>query len=992
MAKKIEILENTLLKLLVRRGTDTDRQQIILSEGELGYTTDTERLYVGNGSDTGGNVTGNKFLGSNGGPAATFTEAVIGDMAFNSSNLSLCAFKGNGEWETIATVNDGTVDAGDFNINSVGESIEIDTGGKVALQSTISIDAINSRSVDYLNLPQNLKLGIPTYSFPTNSGANGNVLTTNGNGTLQWAPAGLPTTALFNTENGPVPVGCVIPFTSITAPQGWLVCDGQTYASVDYPDLYDTIGSSYGGDATNFQVPDYTNKSLYGTTSDPSNTAEYSIVNGLSSDIDDSFASFGTKMQRVTNGTFYRTSFYISKDGNLFASGYGGGEMMMGSSREYLAGFNKIQLPFTDANEKVVDYMAAGSGDPCVFVISDKGRIYSSGYNGHGELGLGNTTNRNKFQRVNGFGSNAKYFTVSVGQNDAAHCLVIDENDNLWTWGYNGYGQLGLNDESNKTLPVQVPLDFLTAGAKPVKVFGANNYSCSFLIDSNGDLYSCGYNGYGQLGHGNTNKLDQFKRVSSISNVVDIAISNGTSTKSVYAITSDGSLYSCGFNGVGQLGIGSTTNKSTFQLVDLGGEQVQDISLSRDGSCSVMILTQNGTLRTWGYNGYGQLGTGNMASYNSPQTPVGNPQNVVKIKGHDATYAFAAFLNEDGQIWSTGYNGYGQLGRGDLNQKTTFGKVRMSKGTVYTDFDLVGYNSGTAMIAVTDKDEIMTAGYSAQFTTTDPYPAGQYRPVLSRAYTAGEKSPVSQITNSDVSITGTVYVIKAIPDEVIDTSLSITNNLSATLDGITQTVPFGYITGDVEIGLKSDVTVDNLVANNQLTTTDLETTNINFADGTVQDTAPTITPYWNVLLSNINNRTTVAEMKADRLNSNFKGEWVELSRGTINTGYNNSAYPSTNSLMYTMWVDNTGADELIRMYNYSNDDRFYVHVDEVNVGTYNNFSSSNGRIVDFTVPSGVHRIDIVKNDYGNGSNQFELMGDLFSGDLKFVEDDPYDTP
>jgi len=381
-----------------------------------------------------------------------------------------------------------------------------------------------------------------------------------------------------------------------------------------------------------------------------------------------------------------------------------------------------------------------------------------------------------------------------------------------------------------------------------------------------------------------------------------------------------------------------------------------------------------------------------MASYNSPQTPVGNPQNVVKIKGHDATYAFAAFLNEDGQIWSTGYNGYGQLGRGDLNQKTTFGKVRMSKGTVYTDFDLVGYNSGTAMIAVTDKDEIMTAGYSAQFTTTDPYPAGQYRPVLSRAYTAGEKSPVSQITNSDVSITGTVYVIKAIPDEVIDTSLSITNNLSATLDGITQTVPFGYITGDVEIGLKSDVTVDNLVANNQLTTTDLETTNINFADGTVQDTAPTITPYWNVLLSNINNRTTVAEMKADRLNSNFKGEWVELSRGTINTGYNNSAYPSTNSLMYTMWVDNTGADELIRMYNYSNDDRFYVHVDEVNVGTYNNFSSSNGRIVDFTVPSGVHRIDIVKNDYGNGSNQFELMGDLFSGDLKFVEDDPYDTP
>jgi uncharacterized protein YheU (UPF0270 family) len=47
----IEILENTLLKLLVRRGTNYDRQQITLETGELGYTTDTKRLYVGDGSN-----------------------------------------------------------------------------------------------------------------------------------------------------------------------------------------------------------------------------------------------------------------------------------------------------------------------------------------------------------------------------------------------------------------------------------------------------------------------------------------------------------------------------------------------------------------------------------------------------------------------------------------------------------------------------------------------------------------------------------------------------------------------------------------------------------------------------------------------------------------------------------------------------------------------------------------------------------------------------
>jgi len=56
MSKKIEIFENTLLKLLVRRGANVDRQNIILSEGELGYTTDTKRLYVGDGQTLGGNL------------------------------------------------------------------------------------------------------------------------------------------------------------------------------------------------------------------------------------------------------------------------------------------------------------------------------------------------------------------------------------------------------------------------------------------------------------------------------------------------------------------------------------------------------------------------------------------------------------------------------------------------------------------------------------------------------------------------------------------------------------------------------------------------------------------------------------------------------------------------------------------------------------------------------------------------------------------------
>ena len=52
-AGRIEITENTLLKLLIRRGSNTERTNVVLSEGELGYTVDTRRLFVGDGVTTG---------------------------------------------------------------------------------------------------------------------------------------------------------------------------------------------------------------------------------------------------------------------------------------------------------------------------------------------------------------------------------------------------------------------------------------------------------------------------------------------------------------------------------------------------------------------------------------------------------------------------------------------------------------------------------------------------------------------------------------------------------------------------------------------------------------------------------------------------------------------------------------------------------------------------------------------------------------------------
>ena len=109
---KIEIFENTLLKLLLRRGSDLDRQQIVLTEGELGYTVDTRRVYVGDGETKGGVIVGNKFLGSvNTSELASLTQAVSGDTAFDQEEKKLYTFLGgpNSTWLQVADqTNDGT--------------------------------------------------------------------------------------------------------------------------------------------------------------------------------------------------------------------------------------------------------------------------------------------------------------------------------------------------------------------------------------------------------------------------------------------------------------------------------------------------------------------------------------------------------------------------------------------------------------------------------------------------------------------------------------------------------------------------------------------------------------------------------------------------------------------------------------------------------------------------------------------------------------------
>ena len=322
MSKKIEIFENTLLKLLVRRGTDADRQSVVLAEGELGYTTDTKKLFVGDGSTPGGIAIGGGVMGSGGGrfiasttDITTLNTAVFGDIAYDTDNKKLYTLTGGspsvfGNWReiggvyaaadgtiTISSTNGiavGSLSAGDISANAIGNSLVIDDSNKVGVSTTrVFTDSISSFSTPYLQLPAGTAINGVQYNWPAGGLAADQYLKIDASGNLSWSPAFTPTTLYSASTAGQIPVGSIMPFiSSSNAPIGWLLCNGQSVSTSAYSELSTVIGYTYGGSGSNFNVPNFINKTIYGVQNSPSTATTFSLASGTNSTLSASGALY----------------------------------------------------------------------------------------------------------------------------------------------------------------------------------------------------------------------------------------------------------------------------------------------------------------------------------------------------------------------------------------------------------------------------------------------------------------------------------------------------------------------------------------------------------------------------------------------------------------------------------------------------------------------------------------------------------------------------
>jgi len=364
----IEILENTLLRLLVRRGTDYDRLQITLDSGEMGYTTDTKRLFIGDGTTVGGNLIGNKYKGR-AVNLTTLAPVEIGDYAYDTDNY--CYFvciSGTGtrgtDWLQVATNNSagnetitvdvsagvtvGTLSAGNFSADAFGVGLTLDSSNRITLSSTIvtnRIDQASTDAADYFTLPSKLKINKIDYTFPGGAPSSNTFLESNAAGDLKWSYPNIITSGVAPTTAALIPVGTIVPYVSTAGnshfPNGWLPCDGREVDNAAYPELSAIITTQYGGTVSSFKVPDFTSKALYGSD-DPFNSTLYQVTtsNNLSSQ-SSLLSATGTLFIIKAVGGVTSPTFTISKNLSAFVNS----ENITGTVFNPLSGDFKIQRP-----------------------------------------------------------------------------------------------------------------------------------------------------------------------------------------------------------------------------------------------------------------------------------------------------------------------------------------------------------------------------------------------------------------------------------------------------------------------------------------------------------------------------------------------------------------------------------------------------------------------------------------------------------------------
>ncbi|XP_055231538.1 X-linked retinitis pigmentosa GTPase regulator isoform X2 [Gorilla gorilla gorilla] len=239
----------------------------------------------------------------------------------------------------------------------------------------------------------------------------------------------------------------------------------------------------------------------------------------------------------------------------------------------------------------------AACGRNHTLVSTEGGNVYATGGNNEGQLGLGDTEERNTFHVISFFTSEHKIKQLSAGSNTSA---ALTEDGRLFMWGDNSEGQIGLKNVTNVCVPQQVTI------GKPVSCISCGYYHSAF-VTTDGELYVFGEPENGKLGLPNQ-LLGNHRTPQLVSEIPEKVIQVACGGEHTVVLT-ENAVYTFGLGQFGQLGLGTFLFETSEPKV-IENIRDQTISYISCGENHTALITDIGLMYTFGDGRHGKLGLG----------------------------------------------------------------------------------------------------------------------------------------------------------------------------------------------------------------------------------------------------------------------------------------------------------------------------------------------------------------------------------------------
>ena len=493
------------------------------------------------------------------------------------------------------------------------------------------------------------------------------------------------------------------------------------------------------------------------------------------------FSCFPDPYQHSHGGHVSNGLSYVTASGRAIHTGaHANGQYGMGDNRASIQSmsFNPDEgiRPLTKtevAAYKDVKILYICDAGTTTGILMDNGDVWLCGNNGNGQVGDNSSTQRNMFRRTSFASSGTEYKIKKLihtsGSSTGSNGLVgddtwmaLDDSNGVWFWGYNGYGQVGVGNTTDAVTNNWLPKlqSFFNHSYKIASDIwcGGGQYGYMFILATDDTLWSMGYNAEGQLGIGNTTNQSSPQEVpkplvdphkgfmqsghkykittvgttnwtslgASASTVgTDFTYNGATITGAsgmvrandkwsevwchggesegwTYAKMDTGALYFTGFQGgfyMGNNGVDSTTPLTQYfvpcqpdpssaftgdKFPFHGGDAAHTVKRIyqnqqyHSDQCQVIWQTEDGKLYGCGYNGQGQMGDGTTTNWQTATELHGNISDtsdpVVKLvwggsnRSDGGSYPHATALTKSGLVYAWGYQStsYTYNGHGDM--------------------------------------------------------------------------------------------------------------------------------------------------------------------------------------------------------------------------------------------------------------------------------------------------------------------------------------